>query len=500
MPSRHLPARAAASAPVGVIDIGSNSIRLVVFSGDSRAPHPIFNEKVLCGLGRGLERTGRLHEEGVESALANLARFSGLASAMGVRRLRVVATAAVREAENGLEFARAVRQQARLRVEILDGVEEARLSALGVVSGMPEADGLMGDLGGGSLELVALRRGKSGRHETLPFGPLRLREVAERGKSELRDVIEHGLDELPWLASARGRDFYAVGGAWRAIARLHMAHTNYPLRVIHHYTVSRGKAEDFLDLIAGLSRDSLERIGRVPRKRLEVLPLAALVLQQILERARPARLVFTAMGLREGCLYDAMPPAVRRQDPLIVAADEAAALNPRFVVDGRALYGWLQPLFRKSQPEMARLRLAACLVSDVAWNEHPDYRAEIAFLRLLRMPVVGVDHPGRAFIALAVHTRYAGTAEGGPTAPAWQLLDEDRIREAWRLGLALRLAFAISGGAPGVLKRVRLERDGEQLRLRVPRSLETMVGEAVERRFEDLVEAHGGKGKIKIGR
>jgi len=500
MPSRSPPARTAAQGPVGVIDIGSNSIRLVVFSGSGRAPHSIFNEKVLCGLGRGLERTGRLHEEGVESALANLGRFAGLVEAMNVHHLRVVATAAVREAENGPEFARAVRRQAGLKVEILDGAEEARLSALGVLSGMPQADGLMGDLGGGSLELVALRQGKLGRHETLPFGPLRLREVAERSKGELRNHVERRLDELPWLSSAKGRDFYAVGGAWRAIARLHMAHTNYPLRVIHHYTVSRGRAQDFLDLIAGLSRDSLERIGRVPRKRLEVLPVAALVLQQILERARPAQLVFTAMGLREGCLYDAMPQAVRSLDPLIAAADEAAALNPRFVVDGRALHAWLQPLFRKSEPETARLRLTACLLSDMAWNEHPDYRAEIAFLRLLRMPVVAVDHPGRAFVALAVHTRYAGTAEGGPTAPAWQLMSEGGIREAWRLGLALRLAFAISGGAPSILKRVRLERDGDQLRLRVPRSLSTMIGEVVERRFEDLVEAYGGKGKIKIGR
>lgn len=500
MPSRSPPARTAAQGPVGVIDIGSNSIRLVVFSGSGRAPHPIFNEKVLCGLGRGLERTGRLHEEGVELALANLGRFAGLVEAMNVHHLRVVATAAVREAENGPEFARAVRRQAGLKVEILDGAEEARLSALGVLSGMPQADGLMGDLGGGSLELVALRQGKLGRHETLPFGPLRLREVAERSKGELRNHVERRLDELPWLSSAKGRDFYAVGGAWRAIARLHMAHTNYPLRVIHHYTVSRGRAQDFLDLIAGLSRDSLERIGRVPRKRLEVLPVAALVLQQILERARPAQLVFTAMGLREGCLYDAMPQAVRSLDPLIAAADEAAALNPRFVVDGRALHAWLQPLFRKSEPETARLRLTACLLSDMAWNEHPDYRAEIAFLRLLRMPVVAVDHPGRAFVALAVHTRYAGTAEGGPTAPAWQLMSEGGIREAWRLGLALRLAFAISGGAPSILKRVRLERDGDQLRLRVPRSLSTMIGEVVERRFEDLVEAYGGKGKIKIGR
>lgn len=495
-----LPARrAAASRPVGVIDIGSNSIRLVVFSGSGRTPHPIFNEKLLCGLGRDLQRTGRLSDEGLKLALANLGRFASLAKAMKVGHLRVVATAAVREAKNGPQFAQEVRRRTGLKVEVLDGGEEARLSALGVVSGMPEADGLMGDLGGGSLELVELRKARLGRYETLPFGPFRLREVADQGRGFLRDHIDKHLDALPWLAQAKGRSFYAVGGAWRAIARLHMAHTGYPLRVIHHYTVSRGKAEDFLDLIAGLSRESLERIGRVPRKRLEVLPLAALVLHRVLLRAKPAQLVFTAMGLREGCLYDVLPAALRKQDPLIYACDEMAAANPRFVIDGRALYSWIRPVLGRSDPELDRLRLAACLLGDVAWNEHPDYRAEIGFLRVLRMPIVGVDHPERAFLALATHTRYAGTAENEVTRPAWQLLDEDRLRDAWRLGLALRLAYTLSAGTPRLLERVRLERGGDSLRLRVRKGEAALIGEAVERRFQALTDALGRKGKIKIG-
>ncbi|HTY70751.1 MAG TPA: Ppx/GppA family phosphatase [Alphaproteobacteria bacterium] len=497
MRSRIAPGRKSAG-PAGVIDIGSNSIRLVVYAGDERAPHPIFNEKVLCGLGRGLERSNRLNEEGVSLALANLSRFASLSKAMGVRHLRVVGTAAVRDADNGRDFVDEVRKRTGLKVEVLDGEEEARLSALGVLAGTPGANGLMGDLGGGSLELVQIKRGIIGKHVTLPYGPLRLREITDR-RQLLLDVIDHRLEKIDWLDKAKGRDFYAVGGSWRGIARLHMAHVNYPLRVIHHYTLSRAKAEDFLDLIAGLSRESLERIGRVPRKRLEVLPIAALVLHRVLERAKPSRLVFSALGLREGCLFDRLSAAQRRRDPLLVAAEEIAGTSARFAVDGHALFAWMAPLFRKMSPEFDRLRLAACLLADIAWNEHPDYRAEIAFQRVLRMPMVGIDHPGRAFLALAVYTRYAGTAEGEVTGPAWMLLDEDRLRDAYRVGLALRLAFTLSGGTPDVLRRIALQRTEGQLRLRIPSRFSSMAGEAVERRFQALSEALDRKPKIKIG-
>lgn len=490
--------KSAATHHIGVIDIGSNSIRLVVFDGLSRIPHPLFNEKVLCGLGRGLEQTGRLNPEGVALALDNLARFAALSAAMGVRRPNVLGTAAVRDADDGPEFVREIRRRTGLVVKVLAGTEEARLSALGVVSGIPDADGLMADLGGGSLEMVHLARGALREQETLPFGPLRLREVAERGRGKIRDVIDSHLEAIKWLSRAGGRRFYAVGGAWRAIARLHMAHVSYPLHVIHHYTIKRAKAEEFLDLVAGLSRESLERLTDAPRKRLETLPLASLVLARLLRRVRPDELVFCATGLREGCLFGALRPSLRRLDPLTSACEEIAEVNARFPIDGAMLLEWVAAVMKPAGRQAQRLHLAACLLSDIAWSEHPDYRADIAFLRVLRMPLTGIDHSSRAFLALTVYTRYDGRAEGGVTRPAWLLLGEDRLREAYLLGLALRLAYTLSGGMPAILRRTRLVASGGTLRLEVPHRHRALLGEAVMRRLDALGRALDRKAVVRI--
>jgi exopolyphosphatase / guanosine-5'-triphosphate,3'-diphosphate pyrophosphatase len=482
---------------IGVIDIGSNSIRLVVFDGQSRIPHPLFNEKVLCGLGRGLERTGRLNPDGVALALDNLARFATVAKSMDVRELKVVATAAARDAEDGPAFVAEVTRRTKFKVEVLGGGEEARLSALGVLSGIPDADGLSGDLGGGSLELVRIHRGGVAEHDTLPFGPLRLRELADKGRGKLRELIDEHLGALKWLSKAQGRDFYAVGGAWRALARLHMAHTGYPLHIIHHYAIRRAKAEEFLEVVAGLGRESLERLTGAPRRRLESLPLAALVLGRILRRTKPESLVFSAMGLREGCLFDTLKPSLRKLDPLLAACEEVARTNARFPLDGRTLLDWISPVLKRADAERTRLRLAACDLSDLAWSEHPDYRAEIAFLRVLRMPLTGIDHPGRAFLALTVFTRYDGAAEGEVTRPAWLLLPEDDLREAYLIGLALRLAYTLSGGT-GLLRHAALKVDGATVKLVVPARHRSLLGEAVERRLDAVARALDRKPVIKI--
>ena len=483
--------------PVGVVDIGSNSIRLVVFDAAKRAPLPVFNEKILCGLGRGLQRTGELDPDGVALALDNLQRFAGLAEAMGVDDLTFIATAAVRDASNGGAFVRAAEARTGRRIRILSGGDEAKLSAQGVVAGIPDADGLAGDLGGGSLELVRVRGARVGAHATLPLGPLRLRDLG--GREGARQFIDAELARLDWLGQVKGRALYAVGGAWRALARVHMAHADYPLHVIHHYTLARAAAEEFCDLVAGLSRESLERVGDVSRKRLDTLPLAALVLSRVLRQAKPAELVFAATGLREGCVFDKLDPAERRRDPLIDACSELARTSARFAVDGQALMAWISPLFRKSAASEARLRLAACHLSDIAWREHPDYRAEIAFLRTLRIPFTGIDHAGRAFVALAIHTRYEGRADAPVTRPAWQLLGEEALRHAHVLGLGLRLAYTLSAGTPAILNQVRLRVERGTIDLVAPASMKPMIGEAVERRLEALARALDRKPRLRVG-
>ena len=488
----------ARGGPVGVVDIGSNSIRLVVFDAPKRAPQPVFNEKILCGLGRGLQRSGELDPAGMALALDNLQRFAGLARAMGVRDLSFIATAAVRDARTGPDFVRAAQARVGARIEVLSGADEARLAALGVAAGIPDADGLAGDLGGGSLELVRISGAKVGEHATLPLGPLRLRDIESRDK--VRELIDAQIGRLDWLGEVRGKCFYAVGGAWRALARVHMAQADYPLHVIHHYTLKRARAEEFCDLVAGLSRESLERVPDLSRKRIDTLPLAALVLSRVLRQARPAELVFAATGLREGCIHGKLSPAERRRDPLIEACTDLARTQARFAVDGHGLMAWVSPLFRRTAAAEARLRLAACALSDIAWREHPDYRAEIAFLRVLRIPFTGIDHAGRAFVALAIHTRYEGRADGPVTRPAWQLLDENGLRQAHVLGLALRLAYTLSAGTPEILRAVRLGLDKGTVHLTVPARQRHMIGEAVERRLDALARAIGRRPDLRLRR
>src|ERR1700730_16017123 len=277
---------------IAVIDIGSNSLRLVIYDGISRAALALFNEKVLCGLGRGLGKTGRLNADAIAPALANLERFVALARAIGVARLDIIATAAVRDASDGREFVAEATRRCGAGVTILDGAAEGRLSALGVVAGIPHADGVVGDLGGGSVELVPVDSGRVGEGATLPLGPLRLAEFADDDR-KLRDVVDKHIASVTWLRRYRGRGFYLVGGAWRALARIHMEQTNYPLHIIQHYTVPRSEPQQIFQFIGRLSRKSLEKMGAVSKRRLESVPLAALVLSRLTQIIEPDRLIFS---------------------------------------------------------------------------------------------------------------------------------------------------------------------------------------------------------------
>jgi exopolyphosphatase/guanosine-5'-triphosphate,3'-diphosphate pyrophosphatase len=474
------------NSPVAVVDIGSNSIRLVVYESAQRTPTPVFNEKVLCGLARGLNKTGKLSVEGVQMALASLARFRALTDAMGVERIDVVATAAVRDAENGREFVDAVRERCNFAVRILAGDEEARLSALGVLSGIPEADGLMGDLGGGSVELVSVGAGATGAHVTLPLGPLRLMDAAEGNFAKSRKIIDKEIEKLAWLVEAKGKRFYPVGGAWRGLARVHMAHAGYPLHVIHQYTIRAKAIIEFTRLVSQLSSNTLRKTPGVSRQRAEGIPYAAYLMQRVVEVTGVQDVVFSAFGLREGCLYDRLSAADRRVDPLLFACRREAERMGRATADGEFLFKWMSPLFPGETPRQQRLRLAACHLADIGWSEHPDYRAEMVFDRILRHSTVGTDHPGRVFMALAVASRHSMLKKDMIREASGTLLsdeDEDRARI---VGLTMRLGYTFSGGVIALLEQLRLRRNADKVTLSLPEHADILVGDVVERRFNAL--------------
>ncbi len=487
-----------AEGSVAVVDIGSNSIRLVVYDRQHRAAVTLFNEKVLCGLGRGIAKTNRLNPEGVKLARENLVRFTRLAKAMGVARIDLLATAAVREAEDGAAFKDEIEALTGRSIRVLNGLEEGRLSALGVIAGFPGADGLMGDLGGGSLELVEVSGGQPGHSVTLPLGPFKLMETCGTNGDEIAREVDKRLGEVEWLADAEGAGtFFAVGGAWRNLARIDIEQRRYPLHVVHGYAMSRAEVQKMAAVMGRQSKRSLARIKGITKARLEILPVAAIVLSRVVDRLRGAEVRFSAFGLREGHAFDMLPVDEQALDPLLITCAEIAQRDARFDHMGDPLMTWTDPLFPEESAEARRLRQASCLLSDIAWREHPDYRPDQALYRILHFPFIGLSHAGRAFLGLAAYSRYGGRVDSPAFKPYRDLLSAQERRDARVLGLAQRLAYQLSGATREILAQCALRiDDGRELHLILPEDGTIPVGEAVDRRLLALAEAMEGKAYV----
>lgn len=487
-----------AAGRIGVVDIGSNTVRLVVYEVPTRLPFPLFNEKAQCELGRGLGDSGRLNPEGVKAAFRALGRFVPLAQAMGVDHLELVATAAVREAADGKDFVAEIERRFACRVDVIDGAKEAQLAALGVLSGVPYADGILGDLGGGSLDLVVLEKGSFGRSATLPLGHLRLSRGSD-GQAKTADLVAGHLATIAWLGDMKGRDLYAVGGMWRHIARVFLHQLKWPLHVIDNFQVSGAEAERLLEVVARLGPNSVRRMPFVSRRRLDALPVAALVLQKLIAAVRPSRLVFSGFGMREGRMLECLPEEMRHQDPLIAGCLSHAERTGRFSVHGEEILAWMAPLFDGETAGRIRLRLAACLLSDIGWSVHPDYRAENAFQRVLRLPFAGLTHGDRVWLALAVFIHYGGDAGDKLAAGYMPLIGEADVATATTAGQALLLARTLSGGAPGLLGQTRLRRTADELILELPEDDAIFSSEAVERRLAQLARGLDLKARMTGG-
>ena len=476
--------------PVGIIDIGSNSIRLCVYDGASRVPVPLFNEKAVCALALGLGTTGRLNPEGAQLALISIGRFVALGRAMELERLDILATAAVRDAMDGSAFVAAVEQRYGVHVKVLSGGQEAKLAAMGVLCGTPDAKGIVCDLGGGSLELVTVHDGKFGDHVTTPLGLLRLAEDSCDNRAMATEMVDRHLKSVSWLDQGRNGTVYAVGGAWRALARICIAQTHHPLTVLDNFALDSREALRIIDLVATQSRKSLEKIPGIARKRAPSLPLAAMILERVVRNVQPQQLAFSIYGMREGQFFKRLSDRLKAEDPLLSVCRQIAQLSTRFPEHGDELMAWMAPLFPDESPHQARIRHAACLVSDAFWNEHPDYRAEQALLRILRLPFMGVPHADRAAIALTVFLRYQGAEDDEVVQRAIGLMDETSLRRARTTGTALRLAHTLSGGAPNLLRLTRLRAEGTELVLEVPAENPAFVME-FDRTFDRLARNLG---------
>jgi len=490
------------AASVAVIDIGSNSVRLVVYESMARSLITIFNEKALCGLGREVQTTGLLAPDAVTKAFSSLRRFRALCRVMKVGRVHAIATAACREASNGPDFIAKAERICRVPIEILSGPREAKLSALGVISGVHKPDGVVGDLGGGSLELTDVRGNRVRKGVTLPLGSLALQDSSRKSLKRAERIVMDDLSDLAQLKASRGRAFYAVGGTWRALARIHIAQSGYPLRVMHGYSISAADALDFARRLRRLvSANMLADIEIVADARRPLLAYAALVLEHIIRVGKPKTIVFSTFGVREGLLYSKLPQAVRSSDGFICAARTLNDLLSRSAQHGEELIEWTDRLVRvvrlRESDEDRRLRHAACLLSDIGWRVHPDYRGEQTLNLITNGNFGTISHEGRAFVALSVFYRYAGLSEQNEPPPMVQELVPALMLERARvLGAAFRVAHLISAARPGVLPATHFRSSGRKLMLVFEHRLVDLAADRVGSRFKQLARLVGRSGSI----
>jgi exopolyphosphatase/guanosine-5'-triphosphate,3'-diphosphate pyrophosphatase len=503
-PRRRRAARASSSS-VAVIDIGSNSVRLVVYEGKTRNLAATFNEKTLCGLGREVQSTGLLATDAVDKALAALRRFKALCRVMKVGEIHAIATAACRDATNGPDFIARAERICGVPVQVLSGAREARLSALGVASGVYKPDGIVGDLGGGSLELIDIRGRHIGKGLTLPLGGLALQDISQKSLKKAEKIVAAQLGGLAPLQAGRARTFYAVGGTWRALARIHIIQSGYPLRVMHGYSIPAADALDFARRLRRLAAGNiLADIETVADARRPLLAYAALVLEYVIRVARPKTIVFSTYGVREGLLYEMLPEAERRKDGLLAAAGTLNELRSRSPRHADELMAWTDRLMRAAgvheTDEERRLRHAACLLSDVGWRAHPDYRGEQTLNLINHGNFGAVSHQGRAFLGLAIFYRYAGlSAENEAPELIRELVPPAMVERARLLGAAFRAALLISAAQSGVLPHTRFRSQGRKLILTFDRKVADLAADRVASRFKQLARLLGRNGAIEVG-
>lgn len=482
---------------IGVIDVGSNSIRMVVFEDHVRSPDYVFNEKTICRLGEGLAETGRLSPKGRERAAAALRRFTGLAKAMGVSKLITVGTAALREAEDGPEFRDRVHAETGVTIRVATGREEAQLAAQGVLLGWPNVEGVIADLGGSSLELAHVSGEQIISAVSTPAGHLRMGEGAGgQGQSDTARSALHALDSAATAFTEAASDLVLVGGAWRGLAKAQMERTNYPLHVLQGYELKPADAQDLCEWAIAAPPAELKKLSGSSSARAASLANGAVALLRLLKVLKPDTVTISAFGVREGLIYEQMPEAKRSLDPLIAVAEATEARAARCPGFGQELFEWLRPLLEVAPGASERLARAACLLHDVNWRTHPDFRAAACFATVARANLSGVSHSHRLFLGATLVHRYKGSlTDVSAKAAVGTLSDEDQFG-AEIIGRALRLGAMITGSVPGLLAPSRLEVRDEELILNLPPDIAALFGERVERRFMALAGAMGRSGRI----
>lgn len=457
-----------------VIDVGSNTVRLVVYGGAQRSPTVLFNEKVVAKLGRDLQHSGLIPEDAIKIALGGLKRYRRILTDLHVQDIEVIATAAPRLAENGPEFLDMVREVGFNPV-LLSGEEEARTSAMGVIGAFPGAHGVVADLGGGSLELTDIRSGEWSHGVSLPLGTLMLQELRAAGPDKFKRKVTKALKGADWAHAMEG-SLYMVGGTWRALACFAMEEARHPLTDPHGYAIGGAEAMRLAKQVR-LTKPKKLTIPRVTAMRAEMLPHAAALLQVLLAKLQPERLVFSSWGLREGRLFDRLDPSAQAQDPLLAGVASFSAPRGGPPTLATRIAGWTVDALPSDRAGSERVRLAATMLALASMQIEPNLRLKQAINWALYKRWMDISDEDRAMMAAALSTN-CGSFDLPKTL--FKLTSKERIEEAICWGLGIRLARRLGAGSQRSLRNSSLSIEKGRLMLLLGESHADLWADHVE--------------------
>ncbi len=483
------------SAPYGLLDMGSNSLRLVIYEPRFPWPRVYLDEKTMAALGHGLAETGRLDPRNQSIALESLKRFSALVRSTKVARVDAVATAAVRDASNGPEFVEQAQAVFGHPIKVAPGPQEALWGIKGVIAGAPEAQGIFADMGGGSLQVGLVDPRKDGLRQSFPMGALRLLEQCKGDSAKAHALIQRALERLSWLEQGKGKSLYLVGGAWRALALTHMRDTGYPLTMVHGYNLKVEKVLPWLTMLKEASEKTLKALPIRQTRRRATLPFAAASLIALIEATRVSRIQFSAFGIRQGIMFDQVLDQAIWQSPEQLYHYAATSLfrgGNRYGEDlGQALLRWIPWQLIDAGVPSAAAKETALIMSDVGWDYHSERRASDVVLDVLHTRDLPLSHKDRVFVSLVLTTRHGADHRTTIAPDLLHLLRDQEIKAARALGLILRFAYKCSGATQAVLLRSRLEIQGDSLVLHLGSSLDGLTTQGLKDNLAKLAKRLG---------
>lgn len=470
-----------------IIDIGSNTVRMVIYGGTMRAPTVLLNEKVTAKLGRDIASKGVLADEAIDLAMRGLRRFALLLRDLKIDDVETVATAAVREASNGKAFIADLKSLG-FKPKIITGEEEAQLSANGVMGAFPGARGTVADLGGGSLELVRL--GKEGPYEpaSLPLGTLRLPDFRGDSRSAMRKALEKalkkGVPDIP-----KGEPLYLVGGTFRTMAVYAMQEEGHPLSDPHGFEMSPEQAQRLIGkALANETVETLKARNRISSMRAEKLPDVSVLAEAMLSRLEPSRIIFSSWGLREGLIYASLPKHTKTRDPLLAGISVFADQRGAPATLAARIASWTVDAAPARKHGSERLRMAAISLALASMQIEPNIRLPQATDWALHKRWLAISGKERAMLAAAIEAN--GNAVDLPN-DVTALADEEALDEAICWGLSVRLARRLGASSPRSLQESRLQVTDDKLTLTLAQSQGDLLGLSTEKDMKLLASRLG---------